>query len=46
MCEEGMEWNWPTFYYTLVFERLACVHNDALTEVGSASLLCGVMQFL
>lgn len=43
MYEEGMGQNWPTFYYTLVFERLACVHNDALSEVGRAFLLCGVM---
>lgn len=46
MCEEGMERNWSTFYYTLVFEKLACVHNDTLREVGRAYLLCGVMRFL
>lgn len=46
MCEEGMERNWPTFNDPPVFERLVCVHNDALSEVGRAFLLCGVMWFL
>lgn len=45
MCEEGTEQNWPTFYYILVFERLAFVHSDALSEVGRAFLFCGVVRF-